>query len=150
MLISRSADKLATVADTATIIRVKAKNYVVNLVNVSWVKEKMRQIVFDFGNIDILASNTGMVYTATLSQKPLSGWQQVIDLNLTRAFGCIQRILLSMRQKNRGKIVNVASIHSQQALANWAAYSVNFSDAALLPKQAVVDKLTLMLSPGVV
>lgn len=206
-LIGRSAERLAAVENAVTKAGVKAKTYVVDLANLSQVKEKMHQIVLDFGNIDILINNAGMGYTATLSETPLSDWQQVIDLNLTSVFECIKGILPSMREQNRGTIINVASIAGKQAFANWGAYSVSkagviaLSQAlaqeerangirvtavcpgavnteiwdtetvnadfdrsnmltpqivaqsilhtALLPKQAVVDELTLMPSAGV-
>lgn len=206
-LVSRSVEKLAAVENAAKKTGVKAKAYAVDLANLSEVKEKMRQIVLDFGNIDILVNNAGMGYTATLSETPLSDWQQVIDLNLTSVFECIKGILPSMREQNRGTIINVASIAGKQAFANWGAYSVSkagviaLSQAlaqeersngirvtaicpgavntgiwdtktvnadfdrsnmltpeivaqsilhtVLLPKQAVVDELTLMPSAGV-
>ena len=206
-LVGRSVEKLAAVENTVTKTGVKAKTYVVDLANLSQVQEKMRQIVLDFGNIDILVNNAGMGYTATLSETPLSDWQQVIDLNLTSVFECIKGILPSMRQQNRGTIINVASVAGKQAFANWGAYSVSkagviaLSQAlaqeerkngirvtaicpgavnteiwdtktvnadfdrsnmltpeivaqsilhtVLLPKQAVVDELTLMPSAGV-
>ncbi len=206
-LIGRSAEKLAAVENTVTKTGVKAKTYVVDLAKVSDVKENIHQIVLDFGNIDILVNNAGMGYTGTLSETPLSDWQQVIDLNLTSVFECIKGILPSMRQQNRGTIINVASIAGKQAFANWGAYSVSKAGvialsqalaqeerangirvtaicsgavnteiwdtetvnadfdrsnmltpqivaqsilhAALLPKQAVVDELTLMPSAGV-
>ena len=206
-LVSRSVEKLAAVENTVTKTGVKAKTYVVDLANLSQIQEKMRQIVLDFGSIDILVNNAGMGYTATLSETPLSDWQQVIDLNLTSVFECIKGILPSMREQNRGTIINVASIAGKQAFANWGAYSVSkagviaLSQAlaqeerangirvtaicpgavnteiwdtktvnadfdrsnmltpeivaqsilhtVLLPKQAVVDELTLMPSAGV-
>ncbi|MEM7581291.1 MAG: SDR family oxidoreductase [Cyanobacteria bacterium P01_A01_bin.80] len=206
-LIGRSVEKLAAVENAVVKTGVKAKTYVVDLANLSKVQEKMRQIVLDFGNIDILVNNAGMGYTGTLSETPLSDWQQVIDLNLTSVFECIKGVLPSMRQQNRGTIINVASIAGKQAFANWGAYSVSkagviaLSQAlaqeerangirvtaicpgavnteiwdtktvnadfdrsnmltpeivaqsilhtVLLPKQAVVDELTLMPSAGV-
>jgi short-subunit dehydrogenase len=66
-----------------------------------------------------------MGYTATLSQTSLSDWQKVIDLNLTSVFECIKGILPSMREQNRGTIINVSSIAGKQAFANWGAYSVS-------------------------
>lgn len=205
-LVSRSADKLAAVADAVTKTGVNVKTYTIDLASISEVEAHMHQIVLD-GNIDILVNNAGMGYTGTLSETPLSDWQQVIDLNLTSVFECIKGILPSMREQNRGTIINVASIAGKQAFANWGAYSVSkagviaLSQAlaqeerkngirvtaicpgavntgiwdtqtvnadfdrsnmltpeivaqsilhtALLPKQAVVDEITLMPSAGV-
>ncbi len=123
-LVSRSADKLAAVAETAMKAGVEAKTYVLDLADVSKVEQDIHRIVLD-GNIDILVNNAGMGYTATLSETPLSDWQQVIDLNLTSVFECIKGILPSMREQKRGTIINVASIAGKQAFANWGAYSVS-------------------------
>ena len=123
-LVSRSADKLAAVASAAIKAGVEAKTYVLDLADVSKVEQDIHRIVLD-GNIDILVNNAGMGYTATLSETPLSDWQQVIDLNLTSVFECIKGILPSMREQKRGTIINVASIAGKQAFANWGAYSVS-------------------------
>ncbi|MGC1396809.1 MAG: SDR family oxidoreductase, partial [Coleofasciculaceae cyanobacterium] len=79
---------------------------------------------------DILVNNAGIAYTNTLEATPLSDWQQVMNLNLTSVFQCIQGIMPVMRNQQRGTIINVASIAGQQPFPGWGAYSV--SKAALI------------------
>ncbi|WP_066381990.1 MULTISPECIES: SDR family oxidoreductase [unclassified Anabaena] len=129
-LVSRSLDKLETVAEATKHTGVTAKVYAVDLAEVSQVQTKMQAIADDFGEIDILVNNAGIGYTNTLSQTTLEDWQQVINLNLTSVFECIKGILPGMRARGNGTIINVASIAAKQAFPNWGAYCV--SKAGLL------------------
>jgi short-subunit dehydrogenase len=124
-LIGRSVDKLEATAQAARHAGVKAKAYSLDLACVSQVREKIQDISRDFGVIDILINNAGVGYTASLSETPLSDWQQVMDLNLTSVFQCILGVLPEMRDRNRGTIINVASIAGKQAFPNWGAYCVS-------------------------
>ena len=61
--------------------------------------------------IDILVNNAGATWGAAMLDHPLSGWQKVIDVNLTGTFLLTQEIGRRwMVPAGRGRIVNVASI----------------------------------------
>ncbi|TVP65966.1 MAG: SDR family oxidoreductase [Nodularia sp. (in: Bacteria)] len=124
-LVSRSLDKLETVAEAARHTGVVAKAYAVDLADVNQVKAKIEAIALDFGGIDILVNNAGIAYTANLSETPLEDWQQVINLNLTSVFQCMMGILPGMRDRHTGTIINVASIAAKQPFPGWGAYSVS-------------------------
>ncbi|MDB9372287.1 SDR family oxidoreductase [Nodularia sphaerocarpa] len=124
-LVSRSLDKLETVAEAARHTGVVAKAYAVDLANVTQVKAEIEAIALDFGGIDILVNNAGIAYTANLSETPLEDWQQVINLNLTSVFQCMMGILPGMRSRHTGTIINVASIAAKQPFPGWGAYSVS-------------------------
>ncbi|MBE9201253.1 MULTISPECIES: SDR family oxidoreductase [unclassified Nodularia (in: cyanobacteria)] len=124
-LVSRSLDKLETVAEAARHTGVVAKAYAVDLANVTQVKAEIEAIALDFGGIDILVNNAGIAYTANLSETPLEDWQQVINLNLTSVFQCMMGILPGMRDRHTGTIINVASIAAKQPFPGWGAYSVS-------------------------
>ena len=129
-LISRSLDALETVAEACTQEGVKAKPYVMDLSELTKIPAMIEKIVADFGDIDIIVNNAGMGYTNLLRETPLADWQQVINLNLTSVFQCVQGVLPQMRKRKQGTIINVASIAATQAFPEWGAYSV--SKAALL------------------
>ena len=133
-LVSRSQDKLESIAKAAEEAGVNAKAYVLDLAKIDQVEAGIRAIAADFAPIDILVNNAGMGYTNPLSETPLSDWQRVIDLNLTSAFGCILGILPAMRQQQRGIIINVASIAGQQPFPTWGAYNVSKAGLIALSK----------------
>jgi NADP-dependent 3-hydroxy acid dehydrogenase YdfG len=124
-LVGRNQSTLEKVVGKAAQYGVKAEAYPMDLSVVHQVKTQIEAIAHDFGAIDILVNNAGMGYTNVLSETPLVDWQRVLDLNLTSVFQVIQAILPSMRQRQRGTIINVASIAGQQAFPNWGAYCVS-------------------------
>ena len=124
-LVSRSQDKLETVAKEAKKAGVQAQAYVVDLAQTPQVRDKIKAIATEFGPIEILVNNAGIGYTAPLSETPLADWQQVIEINLTSPFECIQAILPTMRDRGSGTILNIISIGGKQTFPNWGAYCVS-------------------------
>ncbi|MBD2121981.1 SDR family oxidoreductase [Trichocoleus sp. FACHB-262] len=139
-LVSRSESKLAAVADEARQAGVTVKTYPLDLSQVDQVKERMSAIAADFGPLDILINNAGIAYTGSLMETPLNDWQQVLDLNLTSVFQCIQGILPSMRDRQQGTIINVVSIGGQQVFPNWGAYCVSKFGLMALSKALAAEE----------
>lgn len=113
-LVGRSQSRLDEVAQDAQQYGVKVKSYAFDLAEVNKVRAFIGHVVKEFERIDILVNNAGMGYTATLADTPLEDWLDVINLNLTSAFQCIQGVLPSMRHHQSGTIINVASIAGHQ------------------------------------
>ncbi len=154
-LVSRASHKLSAVVDAVTALGVEAKSYPLDLAEITLVKDQIAAIAEDFGAIDILVNNAGMGYTNSLEATPLADWQQVIDLNLTSVFQCIQGILPSMRDRNSGIIINVASIAASNAFPGWGAYSVSKAGLVALTKTLAIEERAngiraVIISPGAV
>ncbi len=154
-LVSRSLEALKTVAGACGQQGVKAQPYVIDLNDLTKIPAAIKEIMADFGDIDIIVNNAGMGYTNLLRETPLEDWQQVINLNLTSVFQCVQGVLPQMRQRGRGTIINVASVAATQAFPSWGAYSV--SKAALLSFSKVLATeekshgiRVMTISPGAV
>ena len=132
-LVGRSQDRLkeiiAEIEDQVTV-----KPYLIDLAKVTTVKDQIQAAVTDFGGIDILVNNAGMGYTNPLNETPLEDWQQVIDLNLTSVFQCIQGVLPTLRSRGGGTIINVASIAAHNPFPSWGAYSVSKAGIITLSK----------------
>lgn len=124
-LVGRDRDKLTAVAQAAEAVGVSAKTYVVDLSELDRVAAQIAMIAAESDNLDILVNNAGMAYTGSIADTPLADWQQVIGLNLTSVFQCVQGILPHMRQQQSGVIVNVSSIAGKQVFPNWGIYSVS-------------------------
>lgn len=152
-LVSRSPEKLEAVASAATEAGVEAKVYVVDLAQTNTVKEKIKAIAEDFGGVNVIVNNAGMGYTNSLENTSLSDWQQVINLNLTSVFQCIQGVLPSMRKQSTGTIINVASIAAHNYFPEWGAYSVSKAGIIALTKTLSVEEKdngirAVIISPG--
>lgn len=139
-LASRSQDKLEAVASAAREVGVEAKAYPLDLNQLEEIPAIIAEIDADFGPIDILINNAGMGYTNSLSETSLADWQQVINLNLTSVFQCVQGILPAMRERGSGTIINVASIAAQTPFPDWGAYSVSKAGVVALAKVLAAEE----------
>lgn len=139
-LVSRSQDKLDEVAKATREAGVETKIYALDLAKIEQVKAEIGAIAADFAPIDILVNNAGIGYTNPLSETSLSDWQRVIDLNLTSVFQCILGVLPTLRQQQRGTIINVASIAGQQFFPDWGAYSVSKAGLIALSKTLAAEE----------
>jgi NAD(P)-dependent dehydrogenase (short-subunit alcohol dehydrogenase family) len=74
------------------------------------VEELVAAVTADFGGIDILVNNAAMLRVATTESTTEELWDEIIRVDLTSPFRCVQQVLPSMRERGGGAIVNVASI----------------------------------------
>ena len=139
-LVGRSQPKLAEVAQAVQAVGVEAAIYAFDLAEVTQVRAKISAIAQEFGPIDILVNNAGMGYTRLLSETPLTDWQQVLNLNVTSVFECIQGVLPQMRDRGSGIILNIASIAAHNAFPGWGAYSVSKAALVALSKTLAVEE----------
>ncbi len=97
-----------------------ARTYIANAANEDSVVGALDQIANDFGSLDGLINNAGIVRDAMLvkvkdgqvvSKMSLEQWQSVIDVNLTGVFLCAREAAQRMIARGAGGvIVNISSI----------------------------------------
>jgi 3-hydroxybutyrate dehydrogenase len=75
-----------------------------------------------FGGVDILVNNAGIQHVATIEEFPVEKWDAIIAINLTSAFHTSRLVLPGMKQKNWGRIINLASVHGLVGSAQKSAY----------------------------
>jgi len=76
----------------------------------------------EFGGVDILVNNAGIQHVAPVEDFPVERWDAVIAINLSSAFHTTRLALPSMKAKNWGRIINIASVHGLVASTQKAAY----------------------------
>jgi gluconate 5-dehydrogenase len=108
-------------------------DYLVADVGVPAEAERMCQEALErFAPIDVLVNNVGgRRINIPTEQMPLAEWQRILDLNLTSAFLCGQKIGGAMVQRRKGSIVNVASISGMIVNRGIHGRSYETSKAAL-------------------
>lgn len=74
------------------------------------------------GGVDILVNNAGIQHVAPVERFPVERWDAVLALNLSAAFHTTRVTLPAMKQRNWGRIVNIASAHGLVASAEKSAY----------------------------
>ncbi len=63
-----------------------------------------------FGGVDVLVNNAGFVEVVKAQDEPIDTFEAVLNVNLTGAFRCAQRVGRHMLERASGSIINVSSI----------------------------------------
>jgi NAD(P)-dependent dehydrogenase (short-subunit alcohol dehydrogenase family) len=78
-----------------------------------------------FGGVDCLVNNVGMnLATQSVVDADLAVWNKIIEGNLTGAFLCSRKAARIMREKKRGKIVNISSLAGTKAMPGMGIYGI--------------------------
>lgn len=75
-----------------------------------------------FGAVDVLINNAVIRYFAPIEQFKPADWDRALAVNLSAAFHTIRLTLAGMRERNFGRIINMASIYGQRATVNRVDY----------------------------
>ncbi|HSD18143.1 MAG TPA: 3-hydroxybutyrate dehydrogenase [Thermomonas sp.] len=86
------------------------------------VREMVATATQSLGPVDILVNNAGIQHTSPVDEFPEDRWDAVIAINLSSNFHAIKAVLPQMKQRNWGRIVNIASVHGLVASVDKSAY----------------------------
>ena len=86
------------------------------------IEDMVRTCEREFGAVDILVNNAGIQHVAPVEDFPPERWDAIIAINLSSAFHAVRAALPGMKQRNWGRVINVASVHGLVASANKSAY----------------------------
>ena len=75
-----------------------------------------------YGGVDVLVNNAGIQHVSAIEDFPEEKWDLMMQLMLTTPFLLIKYIWPYIKQKGRGRIVNMGSVHAQIASLNKSAY----------------------------
>ncbi len=91
-------------------------------------------VVAEFGRIDILINNAGMIRRTPAVDFSEEDWSTVIEVNLSSVFRTSQAAGRHMIEQGAGKIVNIASLLSFQGGITVPAYTASKSGVAGVTK----------------
>lgn len=131
-LVDLDQEKLDAAVAACQSAGAQARAYICNVVNEEQVTDMVAQVAEDFGAINGLINNAGILrdgFTVRakdgeMSKMSLANWQSVIDVNLTGVFLCTREVAAKMIElENQGVIVNISSISrlGNMGQANYSA-----------------------------
>ena len=104
---------------------VKAKAYASNAANFDETHEVVKQVVEDFGRIDVLVNNAGITKDGLMMRMSEAQWDAVINVNLKSAFNFIHAVTPIMAKQRGDSIINMSSVVGVSGNAGQCNYSAS-------------------------
>jgi NADP-dependent 3-hydroxy acid dehydrogenase YdfG len=119
------------------------------------VKRLVDAAVREFGRVDVILNNAGLMPLAPLEQLKSDEWDRMIDVNLKGTLNGIAAALPHMIRQRSGQIINVSSVYGHKVGPNAAVYcATKFAVRALtegLRQEVKPHNIrTTIISPGAV
>lgn len=111
-----TTDRIQQRVSELNALGIKAKGYIADLMDRNQVEKVIDEIVSDFGAIDVLVNNAGMVQVGEsedfteFADITYESWDVSINRNLTLCFNVTKKVLPYMISNHYGRIVNVSSV----------------------------------------
>jgi 3-hydroxybutyrate dehydrogenase len=91
------------------------------------------------GPVDILVNNAGVGHSSPLTKITLEEWEEIIRINATGPFLCMQAFLPDMLERKWGRIINVASLAGLEGARYIAAYAASKHALVGLTRSAAAE-----------
>jgi short-subunit dehydrogenase len=122
VLAARSTDALEEVRKKIEAIGVRAIAVPTDVGNRSALERLVRQSADEFGPLDVLVNNAGIERTLAYDSLALDEIEQIVQVNLAAPMLLTRLILPAMLERNRGHIVNIASVAGMLPVAYTEPY----------------------------
>ena len=105
------------------------------------VEDMVKGTIAEYGRIDILVNNAGLSSIADAESMSEEEWTSVMDTNVKGCFICAQAVGRHMLGKERGKIINIASMYgiSASSCVNQVSYVTSKSAVLGLTRELAVE-----------
>jgi NAD(P)-dependent dehydrogenase (short-subunit alcohol dehydrogenase family) len=118
----------------------QAVGVVCDITDEAAVSAAVERAVREYGGIDVLVNNAGILGGASVLDMPLDRWTRQIAVNLTGTFLCTKHVARSMvAQRRRGSIIVIISTAGHQGQANNIGYSTSKSGLLNFTRAAAMD-----------
>jgi gluconate 5-dehydrogenase len=91
------------------------------------------------GPLDICVNNAGMQRRAPFTEFAIADWNALMATNVTSAFLVGREVAIRMKQRGRGKIINIASLQSEVSRPGIAPYAATKGAIKMLTRGMCAD-----------
>ncbi|UII24025.1 SDR family oxidoreductase [Fulvivirga ligni] len=152
---ARSTDKIEKLAKEINDKGGKAIAVTTDVTDKDQVKKLVDKAVSEFGKIDVLLNNAGIMPLSPLEYLKIDDWDSCIDINIKGVLYGIAAALPHMKERKSGQILSVASVAGHTinpggAVYSATKYSVRVISEALRKEVKPYNIRTGVISPGAV
>jgi 3-oxoacyl-[acyl-carrier protein] reductase len=122
---SSSVDAAIALEKELSSYGVKAKGYQSNAANFDAAQELAKNVLEEFGSIDILINNAGITKDNLLMRMSEEDFDKVIEINLKSVFNLTKAVIRPMMKQRNGSIINMSSVVGVKGNAGQTNYAAS-------------------------
>lgn len=96
-----------------------------NVSNFEQVKKMQEEVIKEFGKLDILINNAGIVRDKSFVKMTSDMWDDVMHVNLDGTFYCTKAFIEGMLERKFGRIINISSVVGRMGNFGQANYTAS-------------------------
>lgn len=139
IIVNRTAEKGAETAGEITGRGGKASAIAADVSIIEDVINLVERVTEEFGRIDILINNAGIIRPAMLHKMTADQWEEVIRINLTGYFNCLNQVSKVMISQKSGRILNISSVAGERGTIGQINYGAAKAGVHGLTKSAAKE-----------
>jgi NAD(P)-dependent dehydrogenase (short-subunit alcohol dehydrogenase family) len=98
------------------------------------VENMVKEVMKEFGAIDILINNAGTSVHGQILDLPEDEWDKVVNVNLKGYFLCAQAVGKRMVERKKGNIICTASQYAFKAVSGMGVYCITKAGVVMLTR----------------
>jgi NAD(P)-dependent dehydrogenase (short-subunit alcohol dehydrogenase family) len=102
-------------------------------------KDAVARLVADFGGLDVLVNNAGVVRYGYLPKFEEEDWDYVFDINIKAMYRTARVSIPEMRKRGGGAIINLASVQAYYSHKGAVAYSASKGSVVAFSRALALD-----------
>ena len=118
---------------------IKAKGYQSNAAEFETAQELAKEILKEFGGIDVLVNNAGITKDNLLMRISEDDFDKVIDVNLKSVFNMTKAVIRPMMKQRSGSIINMSSVVGLKGNAGQSNYAASKSGILGFSKSVALE-----------
>ncbi|MGB3511444.1 MAG: 3-oxoacyl-ACP reductase family protein [Microcoleaceae cyanobacterium] len=134
-----SAQEAESTAKEVAALGVKAIPVLADVGDESQVQGMVKQVLEEFGQIDILVNNTGLRRSRAITEMTTEEWRRVLAVNLDGPFFCSRAVVPSMLATGWGRIINISGLNAFIGRTEWSHVCASKMGALGLTRALAVE-----------
>ena len=136
---SSSVDAAIALENELKALGVNAKGYQSNAAIFDAAQELAKEVLADFGTIDVLINNAGITKDNLLMRISEDDFDKVIEVNLKSVFNLTKAVIRPMMKQRKGSIINMSSVVGLKGNAGQANYAASKSGIIGFSKSVALE-----------
>jgi len=139
---ARRADRIEKLAKEIVDDGGRALAFAVDVTQRDQVKKLVDATVKEFGHVDVLLNNAGIMPLSLMESLHVDEWDKMIDVNIKGVLNGIAAVLPYMKEQKSGQIINTSSVAGHKVFSGSAVYS-----ATKFAVRALTEGLRMEVKP---